>query len=242
MSFFSHNKKLSDQGTDQKVIRITDLKKNFQMGDTVVHALKGISFDLAHGEYMSIMGTSGSGKSTLLNILGCLDVPTSGQYILDGLPVAKMNDNQLSAVRRKKIGFIFQSFNLLAQLTVLENISVPLFYQGWTERDSRARSRELAEMVGLGHRLKHRPTELSGGQCQRVAIARALANEPALIFADEPTGNLDSATGREIMHILDGLAAQGRSIILVTHERDVAEHAPRIIHLIDGMIASDERR
>jgi len=234
--------KMPEKHTENHVIQISDLTKNFQMGDTVVHALKGISFDLAHGEYMSIMGTSGSGKSTLLNILGCLDVPSSGQYILDGLPVAKMNDNQLSAVRRKKIGFIFQSFNLLGQLSVLENISVPLFYQGWTEKDSRARSKELAEMVGLGHRLTHRPTELSGGQCQRVAIARALANEPALIFADEPTGNLDSATGREIMQILDELASQGRSIILVTHERDVAEHARRIIHLIDGLIDSDERR
>lgn len=233
---------MTEKSADNLVIRIKDLTKNFQMGDTVVHALKGISFDLEHGAYMSIMGTSGSGKSTLLNILGCLDVPTSGQYYLDGLTVATMNDGQLSAVRRKKIGFIFQSFNLLGQLSVLENISVPLFYQGWSERDSRARSTKLAKMVGLGHRLSHRPTELSGGQCQRVAIARALANEPSLIFADEPTGNLDSATGQEIMQILDELAAQGRSIILVTHELDVAEHAKRIIRLVDGLIDSDERK
>lgn len=211
------------------------------MGDTTVQALKGISISLERGDYMSIMGTSGSGKSTLLNILGCLDPPTAGNYFLDGTNVAHMNDGQLSAVRRKKFGFIFQSFNLISQLTVLENIEVPLFYQGWTEKMSRERSLHLANQVGLGDRLNHRPTELSGGQRQRVAIARALANEPALIFADEPTGNLDSKTGIEIMQILDDLAAQGRSIILVTHERSIAEHAKRLIHLADGLIASDER-
>ncbi|NMA42286.1 MAG: ABC transporter ATP-binding protein [Oligosphaeraceae bacterium] len=242
MTIWNKKRKPQSLASEEYVIRIRDLCKNFQMGDTVVQALRGISFDLTRGEYMSIMGTSGSGKSTLLNILGCLDTPSSGEYFLDGLAVAQMSDNALSAVRRKKIGFIFQSFNLLGQLSVLENISVPLFYQGWTERDSRERASKLAKMVGLGHRLKHKPTELSGGQCQRVAIARALANEPALIFADEPTGNLDSATGREIMQILDGLAEQGRTIILVTHERDIAEHAKRIINLTDGVIASDERR
>ncbi len=227
---------------DQKyVIRIENLTKNFQMGDTTVQALKGITFSLERGDYMSIMGTSGSGKSTLLNILGCLDVPSGGKYFLDGVNVAHMNDGQLSAMRRKKFGFIFQSFNLISQLTVLENIEVPLFYQGWTEKKSRERSLFLANQVGLGHRLHHRPTELSGGQRQRVAIARALANEPALIFADEPTGNLDSRTGLEIMQILDDLAAHGRSIILVTHERSIAEHAKRIVHLSDGLIASDER-
>jgi len=209
------------------------------MGDVVVRALHGISLTLQHGEYMSIMGTSGSGKSTLLNILGCLDTPTSGDYFLEGVNVAQMDDGQLSAVRRKKFGFIFQSFNLISQMTVLENIEVPLFYQGWGERESRARSLKLAEMVGLGHRLNHKPNELSGGQRQRVAIARALANEPSLIFADEPTGNLDSATGREIMQILDGLAQEGRTIILVTHERAIAEHAQRIISLSDGRIQSD---
>ncbi|NLZ60162.1 MAG: ABC transporter ATP-binding protein [Lentisphaerae bacterium] len=241
MAIRNKKSKSGSLSSDEHVIQIKDLCKNFQMGDTVVQALRGISFDLAHGEYMSIMGTSGSGKSTLLNILGCLDIPSSGEYFLDGLAVAQMSDNELSAVRRKKIGFIFQSFNLLGQLSVLENISVPLFYQGWAEKDSRERAAKLAELVGLGHRLKHKPTELSGGQCQRVAIARALANEPALIFADEPTGNLDSATGREIMQILDGLASEGRTIILVTHERDIAEHAKRIINLTDGVIASDER-
>ncbi len=226
---------------DKYVIRIENLTKDFLMGDTTVQALKGISISLERGDYMSIMGTSGSGKSTLLNILGCLDPPTAGNYFLDGTNVAHMNDGQLSAVRRKKFGFIFQSFNLISQLTVLENIEVPLFYQGWTEKMSRERSLHLANQVGLGDRLNHRPTELSGGQRQRVAIARALANEPALIFADEPTGNLDSKTGIEIMQILDDLAAQGRSIILVTHERSIAEHAKRLIHLADGLIASDER-
>lgn len=222
------------------VIHIRDLTKNFYMGDTIVHALRGISFDLKHGDYMAIMGTSGSGKSTLLNILGCLDNPSSGHYFLEGTDVAKMNDGELSAVRRKKFGFIFQSFNLISQLTVLENVEVPLFYQGWTEKESRNRSMELANMVGLGHRLDHKPTELSGGQRQRVAIARALANDPAIIFADEPTGNLDSTTGKEIMQVLDTLSAQGRTIILVTHERTIAEHARRIINLIDGNIDSDE--
>ena len=212
------------------------------MGDTVVHALKGLSFAMMPGDYIAIMGTSGSGKSTLLNILGCLDTPTYGEYFLEGEDVAHMNDRQLSDIRGRKFGFIFQSFNLIAQLTVLENIEVPLFYQGWTESASRQRSLELAKLVGLEHRMNHRPNELSGGQRQRVAIARALANDPSIIFADEPTGNLDHATGIEIMEVLDRLARQGHSIILVTHERAIAEHAPRILHIADGMIAQDERR
>ncbi len=222
-----------------EVIRLTDLCKEFQMGDTVVRALKGLSFVMERGDYVSIMGTSGSGKSTLLNILGCLDTPSSGDYFLEGQNVARMNDRQLSEVRGRKFGFIFQSFNLISQLTVLENIEVPLFYQGWGEHESRQRSLKLAEMVGLSHRLSHRPNELSGGQRQRVAIARALANDPSIIFADEPTGNLDHNTGLEIMEVLDGLAKQGRSIILVTHEAAIAQHAHRIITLLDGEIASD---
>ena len=225
---------------DQPVIQVDGLTKTYPMGDETVHALQGLSFKLRAGEYIAIMGTSGSGKSTLLNILGCLDTPTEGSYFLEGRDVAHMDDYQLSAVRRERFGFVFQSFNLIPQITVIENIEVPLFYQGWHERESAKRAQELAERVGLGHRLKHKPTELSGGQRQRVAIARALANDPALILADEPTGNLDSNTGREIMAILDHLAAQGRTIVLVTHERDIAEHAQRIIHLIDGDIASDE--
>lgn len=209
------------------------------MGDTVVHALKGLDFALEQGGYMSIMGTSGSGKSTLLNILGCLETLSSGEYRLDGVNVAHMDDNQLSDIRGKKFGFIFQSFNLIPQLSVLENIEVPLFYQDWPERESRARALELAETVGLGHRLEHRPAELSGGQRQRVAIARALANNPSVIFADEPTGNLDQETGREIMQVLDDLARQGRTIILVTHELAIARHARRMIRLVDGKIVED---
>ena len=237
---FSHDSELTV--SSPPVIQIEDLHRDFPMGDTVVHALKGLSFAMMPGDYMAIMGTSGSGKSTLLNILGCLDNPTSGRYLLEGQDVAHLNDRQLSDIRGRKFGFIFQSFNLIGQLTVLENIEVPLFYQGWTEGDSRRRSLELAKMVGLEHRINHRPNELSGGQRQRVAIARALANNPAIIFADEPTGNLDHATGIEIMQVLDELAAQGHSIILVTHERAIAEHAPRILHIVDGLIAQDEQR
>ena len=224
---------------NNEVIRIENLTKEYPMGDETVYALRGISFTLRRSDYTAIMGTSGSGKSTLLNILGCLDSPTNGRYILDGVDVAGMDDASLSALRRTKFGFIFQSFNLIPQITVLENIEVPLYYQGWHERESEARARELAERVGLANRLRHRPTELSGGQRQRVAIARALANDPSLILADEPTGNLDSKTGIEIMSILDELAAQGRTIVLVTHEHDIAEHANRIIRLADGMIESD---
>jgi len=222
------------------VIQVEDLTKTYVMGDETVYALRGLSFAMQAGEYMAIMGTSGSGKSTLLNILGCLDTPSEGRYLIEGQDVSHLDDYQLSALRREKFGFVFQSFNLIPQITVIENIEVPLFYQGWHERESAKRAHDLAKRVGLGNRVKHRPTELSGGQRQRVAIARALANDPALILADEPTGNLDSATGREIMAILDSLAAQGRTIILVTHERDVAEHAQRIIHLVDGDISSDE--
>ncbi len=230
------------QSLPDEVLRLTDIKKEFVMGDTVVRALKGISFSMKRGDYVSIMGTSGSGKSTLLNILGCLDTPTSGEYLLDGVNVANMNDKELSVVRGQKFGFIFQSFNLIGQLTVLENIEVPLFYQGWDEKSCRARSLMLAKLVGLEHRMGHRPNELSGGQRQRVAIARALSNEPSMIFADEPTGNLDHATGLEIMAVLDKLAAEGRSIILVTHERAVAEHAQRILTIKDGLVVSDEKR
>ena len=226
----------------EEVLRVEELKKEFPMGDTVVRALCGISVSMARGDYLSIMGTSGSGKSTLLSILGCLDTPTSGKYFLEGVNVSRMSDRQLSHVRGRKFGFVFQSFNLIPQLSVLENIEVPLFYQGWREEESRLRSRELAKLVGLEHRMDHRPAELSGGQRQRVAIARALANDPAMLFADEPTGNLDHATGLEIMRVLDDLAAQGRSIILVTHERAIAEHAGRILWLQDGAIAKDERR
>jgi putative ABC transport system ATP-binding protein len=222
------------------VIRVEDLTKDYPMGQELVRALRGISFQVQPGEYLAIMGHSGSGKSTLLNLLGCLDAPSGGAYLLDGEDVAGMADHDLSRVRREKIGFVFQSFNLIPQITVCENIEVPLFYMGWHERQSRSRSEELARLVGLGDRLRHRPTELSGGQRQRVAIARALANDPKIILADEPTGNLDSQTGEEIMTILDGLVAEGRTVVLVTHERDIAAHARRVLWLADGRILRDE--
>ncbi len=225
-----------------EAIRLENLTKEYPMGDSVVQALRGLSFSLLRGEYVAIMGSSGSGKSTLLNILGCLDTPSAGRYLFEGTNVAHMEDNELSALRREKFGFVFQSFHLIPQITVLENIEVPLFYQGWHERESRNRAAELAEKVGLGDRLAHKPTELSGGQRQRVAIARALANNPALILADEPTGNLDTRTGEDIMEILDALATQGRTIILITHETHIAEHAERVIHLKDGVIETDERK
>ncbi len=224
------------------VLRLEDVAKEYVLGTTTVQALQGVSFSLAPGEYLAIMGPSGSGKSTLLNLLGCLDTATSGAYFLDGEDVSGLNDNELSRVRREKIGFVFQSFNLIPQINVLENIEVPLFYMGWHERDSRNRAVELARRVGLGNRLGHRPTELSGGQRQRVAIARALANDPHLILADEPTGNLDSRTSAEIMAILDELVDQGRTVVLVTHENDLALHARRVIQLADGRIVRDERR
>jgi len=223
------------------VIRVEGLTKDYPMGQDTVQALRGLSFQVQPGEYLAIMGHSGSGKSTLLNLLGCLDTPSGGAYHLDGEDVANMDDRELSRVRREKIGFVFQSFNLIPQITICENIEVPLFYKGWHERQSRSRSRELAELVGLGDRLRHRPTELSGGQRQRVAIARALANDPKIILADEPTGNLDSKTGDEIMTILDGLVAQGRTVVLVTHEHDIAAHARRVLWLADGRVLRDER-
>ena len=206
------------------------------MGNTEVHALHDVTLAFEKGEYAAIMGPSGSGKSTMLNLLGCLDLPTRGTYHLGNEDVSMLTDDELSDVRSRKVGFIFQSYNLIPQLTVIENIEVPLYYQGWSERDSAARACELAELVGLAERMYHRPTELSGGQQQRVAIARALASDPIFLLADEPTGNLDSATGHEIMDILNDLHTQGKNIIMVTHDEYVAEHADRIIHLADGKI------
>jgi len=239
MNHESNNNAALPSDQREEVIRLEDLTKEYPMGDTVVHALRGLSFSLRQGEYVAIMGSSGSGKSTLLNILGCLDTPTNGRYLFEERNVADMDDDGLSALRREKFGFVFQSFNLIPQITVVENIEVPLFYQGWHERQSHDRAAQLAEEVGLRDRLNHRPTELSGGQRQRVAIARALANNPSLILADEPTGNLDTRTGEDIMAILDYLAAEGRTIILITHEDHIARHAHRIIHLKDGIIDSD---
>ena len=219
--------------------RLIDLQKHYVLKSETVKALRGVSFDVPEGDYVAIMGPSGSGKSTLLNLLGCLDRPTLGHLYLGDDDVSRMNDNQLSYIRATRIGFVFQSYNLIQQLTVVENIEVPLYYQGRLTREDRARCRELAEMVGLGARWSHRPTQLSGGQQQRVAIARSLVNDPYFILADEPTGNLDSVTTAEILKLFERLNNLGKTIIIVTHEDEVALHAKRVIRLRDGRLQSD---
>ena len=224
------------------IVELKDLWKTYMMGHVEVHALREITLSLEEGEYVAIMGPSGSGKSTMLNLLGCLDRPTSGTYLLGGEDISELTDNELSEIRSRRIGFIFQSYNLIPQLSVVENVEIPLYYQGWSEHDSKERATELARLVGLRERLRHRPTELSGGEQQRVAIARALANDPLIILADEPTGNLDSSTGQEIMSTLDGLHREGKSIIMVTHDENVANHAGRTIRLVDGRVAEEKAR
>jgi putative ABC transport system ATP-binding protein len=221
---------------------IRDLRKDYVLSGETVHALRGVSFDVPEGDYISIMGPSGSGKSTLLNLLGCLDRPTAGNYLLGGDDVARMSDDQLSITRATRIGFVFQSYNLLPALTVVENIEVPLYYAGQVDATTRQRCVDLACLVGLSQRLDHRPAQLSGGQQQRVAIARSLVNDPRFMLADEPTGNLDSQTTEEILQLLERLNQEGRTIILVTHENDVAEKTKRTIMLRDGIIQFDERR
>lgn len=218
------------------IVEINKLRREYDLGKVKVVALQEATLAFEQGEYISIMGPSGSGKSTLLNLLGCMDKPSDGSYILDGMDVAKLNDDELSDIRNRKIGFIFQSFNLITNLSVLENIEVPLFYQRVDEAASRKRAEELAVSVGLEHRLKHYPMELSGGERQRVAIARSLANDPVIILADEPTGNLDSKTGFEILDILDGLHQAGKTIIMVTHDEEVASRTERIIRFRDGLV------
>jgi putative ABC transport system ATP-binding protein len=219
--------------------RLVDIEKNYVLKSETVRALRGVSFDVPVGDFVAIMGPSGSGKSTLLNLLGCLDKPSAGSFFLGEDDVARMNDNQLAFIRATRIGFVFQSYNLIQQYTVLENIEVPLLYQGNLNSKSRQRCRELAEMVGLAERLGHRPTQLSGGQQQRVAIARSLANDPYFILADEATGNLDSVTTEEILCLFQKLNDEGRTIIMVTHEDEVAAHAKRVVRLKDGMLQSD---
>ena len=221
------------------IVSLQELSKIYQLGDVEVRALDGLSLDIREGEFVAIMGPSGSGKSTLLNVLGCLDRPTSGAYYLGGEDVSTLGDNDLSERRCRFLGFVFQSYNLIPQLTVLENIEIPLFYQGLPPRLSRERAEMLAGQVGLDDRMSHRPVELSGGQQQRVAIARALANDPLVILADEPTGNLDSTTGREIMDLILDLHRAGKTIVLVTHDNDVSSHAQRVITLQDGKIVTE---
>lgn len=221
------------------VAELRDLRKVYDLGEVKVEALRGVSLTFEEGDYVAIMGSSGSGKSTLLNVLGCLDRPSSGQYLLGDIDVATVDDDTLSEIRGRRIGFIFQSYNLIQQLTVVENIEVPLLYQEGTSPETRERCIELAKMVGLGARLDHRPNQLSGGQQQRVAIARSLVNDPFIILADEATGNLDSKTSEEIMELLARLNEEGKTIIMVTHEEDIAEHAKRIIRMKDGLVLED---
>ncbi|MDH4202116.1 MAG: ABC transporter ATP-binding protein [Phycisphaerae bacterium] len=215
------------------------LCKNYQLGTVELRVLREIDITICSGEYVAIMGPSGSGKSTLLNMIGCLDRPTSGSYRLGGMDVSQLDDNALSSIRGSRIGFVFQSFNLIAQLNVIENIEIPMFYQNQPEHESMQRATELATLVGLGDRMRHRPSELSGGQQQRVAIARALSNDPLIILADEPTGNLDSSSGADILGILDRLHSEGKTLIVVTHDENIATQAQRIIRLFDGCIAED---
>lgn len=222
------------------LIDITDIKKYYKVGTVVVKALEGVSLKIYKNEYVAIMGPSGSGKSTLMNILGCLDTPTSGKYVLNGTDVSKMEDDQLAEIRNREIGFVFQTFNLLPRYTALENVMLPLVYAGVSKPDRVISGTKSLTNVGLNDRMEHRPNELSGGQRQRVAVARALVNNPAIILADEPTGNLDSKTSIDIMNLFEDIYKQGNTIIVVTHEEDIARHARRIVRLRDGLIESDE--
>ncbi|MDA0882167.1 MAG: ABC transporter ATP-binding protein [Bacteroidetes bacterium] len=224
----------------EELIKVKDITKVYEIGDQVVNALAGVDLIIKKNEYVALMGPSGSGKSTLMNMLGCLDTPSSGQYWLNGIDVANMSDDELAEVRNKEIGFVFQTFNLLPRYTSLENVTLPMIYGGANKADRHARGMEVLEQVGLGDRVEHNPNELSGGQRQRVAVARALVNKPSIILADEPTGNLDTKTSQEIMHLFSEIHEKGNTIIIVTHEEDIAAHAHRIVRLRDGKIESDE--
>ena len=223
------------------IIQLEHIRKSYYMGRQALEVLKGISLDILRNEYVALMGPSGSGKSTLMNILGCLDTPTAGKYILNGHDVSKMEDNSLAEIRNKEIGFVFQQFNLLPRLTAMENVALPLVYSGMSRKQRNAKAKHVLDMVSLSDRGHHKPNELSGGQSQRVAIARALVNDPAIILADEPTGNLDTKTSYEIMEIFNRIHSGGNTIVLVTHEEDIANHAHRIVRLRDGVIESDKK-
>ena len=225
--------------TNEYLIQIDDIGRAYIIGSEEIHALKSVSLRIKKGEFVALMGPSGSGKSTLMNILGCLDTPSKGQYILNGINVSDMSEDELAAVRNKEIGFVFQTFNLLPKSTALENVTLPLIYAGYSKKEREARARQSLDNVGLGNRVEHRPNELSGGQRQRVAVARALVNEPSIILADEPTGNLDTKTSIEIMGLIEDIHDKGNTIILVTHEEDIAQHAHRIVRLRDGLVEDD---
>ncbi|WP_298147656.1 ABC transporter ATP-binding protein [Flavobacterium sp.] len=226
----------------KELIKLKSIKRDFALGAETIRVLKGIDLTINQGEYVALMGPSGSGKSTLMNLLGCLDTPTSGSYILNGQDVSKMRDDELAEIRNKEIGFVFQTFNLLPRTTALDNVALPMIYAGYGKAERSARAKEVLEQVNLGDRMDHQPNQLSGGQRQRVAIARALVNKPSIILADEPTGNLDSKTSVEIMKLFDDIHQNGNTVILVTHEEDIAAYAHRVIRLRDGLIESDNQK